>query len=210
MRAKLLLCATLVSGASLFTSAALGEYELYSRDGTKLVFNADLAVVGFLNNNSWFGESASFLGDDTDSWLELGFEPQLSLETPLGGGTLFGKLSAVYTNTFDEDASGLTIGANDTHDLSIEQGHIGWKKGDLFSGLEDDVFSLSIGRQDYVIGTGLLIADGGGDGGDRGGWYLGMRKAFKNSAIAQGPAVGPGVQLPLRALRRRRPRHRNQ
>jgi hypothetical protein len=185
MKARLLLCATLVSGASLFTSAALAEYELYSRDGTKLVFNADLAVVGFLNNNSWFGESESFLGDDTDSWLELGFEPQLSLETPLGGGTLFGKLSAVYTNTFGEDASGLTIGAEDTHDLSIEQGHIGWKKGDLFTGLEDDVFSLSIGRQDYVIGTGLLIADGGGDGGDRGGWYLGMRKAFKNSAIAR-------------------------
>ena len=185
MKAKLLLCATLVSGASLFTSAALGEYELYSRDGTKLTFNADLAVAGFLNNNSWFGESESFLGDDTDSWLELGFEPQLSLETPLGGGTLFGKLSAVLTDTFGEDASGLTIGADDTHDASIEQGHIGWKKGDLFSGLEDDVFSLSIGRQDYVIGTGLLIADGGGDGGDRGGWYLGMRKAFKNSAIAR-------------------------
>lgn len=185
MKAKLLLCATLLSGASLFTSAAFGEYELYSRDGTKLLFNADLAVAGFLNNNSWFGQSEAFLGDDTDSWLELGFEPQLSLETPLGGGTLFGKLSAVYTNTFGEDASGLTIGADDTHDLSIEQGHIGWKKGDLFSGFEDDVFSLSIGRQDYVIGTGLLIADGGGDGGDRGGWYLGMRKAFKNSAIAR-------------------------
>jgi hypothetical protein len=185
MKAKLLLCATLVSSTSLFTSAALAEYELYKKDGTTLTFNADLAVVGFLNNNSWFGESESFLGDDTDSWLELGFEPQLALETPLGGGTFFGKLSAVYTNTFGDDASGLTIDADDTHDLRVEQGHIGWKKGDLFSGLEDDTFSISIGRQDYVIGTGLLIADGGGDGGDRGGWYLGMRKAFKNTAIVR-------------------------
>jgi hypothetical protein len=107
------------------------------------------------------------------------------LETPLGGGTLFGKLSAVYTNTFGEDASGLTIGEDDTEDTRIEQGHIGWKKGDLFAGLQDDVFSIAIGRQDYVIGTGLLIADGGGDGGDRGGWYLGMRKAFENSAIVR-------------------------
>jgi len=186
MRAKLLLCATLLSSASLFTpSAALAEYELYNRDGTKLTANADLAVVGFLNNNSWFGQSEPFLGDDTDSWLELGFEPQLSLEAPLGKGTFFGKLSAVFTDTFGDDASGLTIGADDTHDASIEQGHIGWRMSDLFPGLEDDTFSITIGRQDYVIGTGLLIADGGGDGGDRGGWYLGMRKAFKNSAIAR-------------------------
>ena len=186
MKAKLLLCATLLSSASLFTpSAALAEYELYNRDGTKLTANADLAVVGFLNNNSWFGESEPFLGEDTDSWLELGFEPQLSLEAPLGKGTFFGKLSAVFTDTFGDDASGLTIGADDTHDASIEQGHIGWRMSDLFPGLEDDTFSITIGRQDYVIGTGLLIADGGGDGGDRGGWYLGMRKAFKNSAIAR-------------------------
>jgi hypothetical protein len=185
MKAKTLLCATLVASASLGTSAALAEYELYNKDGTKLTFNADLMVAGFANSNSWFGESESFLGADTDSWMELGFEPQLSLEAPLGKGTFFGKLSAVYTNTFSDDASGLTVGADDTHDLDIEQGHIGWRMSDLFPGLTDDVFSIAIGRQDYTIGTGLLIADGGGDGGNRGGWYLGMRKAFKNSAIVR-------------------------
>lgn len=185
MKAKHLLCATLMASTSLATSAALAEYELYNQAGTKLTFNADLAVVGFLNNNSWFGESESFLGDDTDTWLELGFEPQLSLEAPLGKGTFFGKLSAVFTDTFGDDASGLTIGADDTHDASIEQGHVGWRMSDLFPGLTEDVFSIAVGRQDYTIGTGLLIADGGGDGGDRGGWYLGMRKAFKQSAIAR-------------------------
>jgi hypothetical protein len=185
MKPRLLLCATLLSSAGLFNTAALAEYELYKKDGTTLAFNADLAVAGFLNNNSWFGESKSFLGGNTDSWMELGFEPQLSLETPLGKGTFYGKLSAVFTDTFSDDASGLTIGADDTHDFKVEQGHIGWKMSDLFAGLTDDVFSIAIGRQDYTIGTGLLIADGGGDGGDRGGWYLGMRKAFKQSAIAR-------------------------
>jgi hypothetical protein len=186
MKAKLLLCATLLSGASLFTpSAALAEYELYNRDGTKLMFNADLAVVGFLSNNSWFGQSESFLGANTDNWLELGFEPQLALETPLGGGTFYGKLSAVYTNTFGDDASGLTIGLDGTHDWTLEQGNIGWKISNLFPGLEDDTFSITIGNQDYLIGTGLLIADGTGDGAERGGWYLGMRKVFKNSAIVR-------------------------
>lgn len=185
MKANWLLCTTLLSGASLIPpSAALAEYELYNRDGTKFIFNADLAVVGFIGN-SWFGESESFLGADTDSWLELGFEPQLSFETPLGKGSLFGKLSGVYTNTFGDDASGITIGLDDTADWTLEQGNIGWKMSDLFSGLEDDSFSITLGNQDYVIGTGLLIADGGGDGGERGGWYLGMRKAFRNSAVVR-------------------------
>ncbi|MCI0517154.1 MAG: alginate export family protein [Woeseiaceae bacterium] len=184
-KSKSLLCAVLAASASLITPVALAEYKLYDQDGTRLTFNADLTVAGFLNKDSWFGESESFLGENTDSWLELGFEPQISLEAPLGKGTFFGKLSAVFTDTFGDDASGLTIGADDTHDTSIEQGHIGWKVSDLFSGLEDDSFSIAIGRQDYSIGTGLLINDGGGDGGNRGGWYLGMRKAFKNSAIAR-------------------------
>jgi hypothetical protein len=98
---------------------------------------------------------------------------------------LFGKLSGVYTSTFGDDASGLTIGLNDTADLTLEQANIGWKVSDLFAGLEDDTFSITLGNQDYLIGTGLLIVDGGGDGGERGGWYLGMRKAFKNSAIVR-------------------------
>lgn len=182
---KFLLGATLVSSATLFTPAALAEVELYNQDGTKLLFNADVVVAGFGNNNSWFGKSKTFLGDNTDSWWEMGFEPQLSFEAPVGGGTFFGKLSTVYTNTISDDASGLTIGEDDTHLFHVEQGHIGWKKSDLFSGLEDDTFSISTGRQDYTIGTGLLIADGGGDGGDRGGWYIGMRKAFKNTLIAR-------------------------
>jgi hypothetical protein len=185
MKPKLLLCAALMSSASLFATPALAEYELYNRDGTKLLFNADLAVAGFLNDNSWFGQSKSFLGANTDHWWEFGFEPQLALETPLAKGTFFGKLSGVYTGTFGNDASGLTIGLNDPNKLTLEQAYVGWKRSGLFPALKDDTFSISLGRQDYTIGTGLLIADGGGDGGERGGWYIGMRKAFKNSAIVR-------------------------
>lgn len=185
MKTGLLKCATLLSSAILAAPAAFADYTLYDQGGTKFTFNADLVVAGFANNNSWFGKSESFLGADTDTWAELGFEPQFSLETPLGGGTFYGKLSAVYTDTFSDDASGLTIGLDDTEELTLEQGHIGWRTSDLFTGLEDDTFSISIGRQDYVIGSGLLVADGGGDGAERGGWYLGMRKAFRTSAIVR-------------------------
>ena len=63
--------------------------------------------------------------------------------------------------------------------------NLGWKIDNVFSGLENDTFSISAGDQDYLIGTGMLIADGGADGGERGGWYIGMRKAFQESAIVR-------------------------
>jgi hypothetical protein len=174
--------AMVLASAMLATAPASAEWEVYNRDGAKLVINADIIGAGFANADSWFGEDEEFLGDDTDNWLEFGFEPKLSGEMPLGGGTAYGQVSGVYTATIGEDASGLSIGT-DAHELLIEQGHIGWKKDDLFAGLEEDTFSIAIGRQDYSIGTGMIINDGGSDGGDRGGWYLGMRKAFQESII---------------------------
>ncbi len=178
--------AIVLISASLFTNIVMAEYEIYNKDGTRLVLNADIVAAGFANSNPWFGESETFLGDDTDDWLEFGFEPKLSMETPLGSGTAFGQVSGVYTGTFGgDDASGFTIGLDDTEEVNLEQGHIGWKMDDPFAGLEEDSFSISVGRQDYNIGTGLLINDGGGDGGSRGGWYLGMRKAFQESVIAR-------------------------
>lgn len=177
--------AAVVTCAGLYAGTAAAEFELYNKDGRKLVFNVDLVGAGFVNSNSWFGQSDAFLGDDTDSWFELGVEPRMSFELPVGRGTVFGQLSGVYTNTFGDDASGLTIGLDSTDDITLEQAHIGWKVDDLFSGLEEDTFSIIGGRQDYKIGTGLLIADGGGDGGERGGWYIGMRKAFQESVVAR-------------------------
>jgi len=176
------LLATTLAAAVLAASPARAEWEVYNKNGAKLVINADIVTAGFANANPWFGEDEEFLGDDTGGWLEFGFEPKLTGEMPLGGGTAYGQVSGVYTSTIGEDASGLTIGT-EAHELMIEQGHLGWKKEDLFAGLEEDTFSLSIGRQDYSIGTGMLINDGGSDGGSRGGWYLGMRKAFQESII---------------------------
>lgn len=163
----------------------MAEFELYKQGTTKLVMNVDVVGAAFGNNNAWFDDSGAFLGDETDSWGEFGVEPRLSGETAAGPGTLFGQVSGVYTATAGDDASGLTIGLDDPDDLKLEQGHVGWKVDDVFAGLEEDTFSITGGRQDYSIGSGLLIADGGGDGGERGGWYIGMRKAFQESVIAR-------------------------
>lgn len=175
----------LLASAGFMAGPALAGYDLYKSDDAKITFNFDAVAATFMNQDSWFGESKSFLGKDTDDWSEYGFEPKISFEAKLGGGTVFGEFSGVYTNTAGDDASGLTIGNGNNSSTDTEQAHVGWKIADLFSGLEDDEFSISGGRQDYKIGSGMLIADGGSDGGEHGGWYLGMRKAFMESAIAR-------------------------
>lgn len=163
---------------------ASAEVELFKSDDTKLVLSGTFIGAGFVNPGTWFGESESFLGGDTESWSEFGTEFGLGFEHTSGKSTVFAALSGLYTSTGHNDASGLTIGLHKTSQADVEQAHIGWKLDDPFEGLEDDSFTLSVGRQDYLIGSGLLIADGHSDGGERGGWYIGMRKAFQETVIA--------------------------
>ena len=139
----------------------MADHELYSNESSKLVLKGSVAGAAFPGSNSWFGESESFLGDDTDFWAEFGAEVGLAWEYTSGKSTFFAELSGVYTATGGDDASGLTIGESDQDQATTEQAHIGWRYDDPFSGLEEDTFTVSIGRQDYLIGTGMLIADGG-------------------------------------------------
>jgi hypothetical protein len=172
--------------AAAVSRAAFAEWEIYSEEtqATKLVLNVDVAAAWYNSNDSWFGESQSFLGANTDHWAEIGLEPTLSFETRAGNGILFAGLSGVYTSTSGDDASGLTVGLTDKSSFTLEQGHMGWRGEDIFDWLEGDTLTIAAGRQDYSIGTGLLINDGGADGAERGGWYLNMRSAFSESLLA--------------------------
>ncbi|HET6563958.1 MAG TPA: hypothetical protein VFG52_00990 [Xanthomonadales bacterium] len=163
---------------------AIADVELHSSDQSKLVLKGTVIAAGFWDPDSWFGQSEEFLGANTDDWGEFGAEIGLAWEHTSGQSTFFAEFSGLYTATGGDDASGLTIGEPDSDQANIEQAHIGWRYSDPFGGLEDDTFTLSVGRQDYLIGTGVLVADGGSDGGENGGWYLGMRKAFQESVIA--------------------------
>jgi hypothetical protein len=186
MRTQSIAPLLLAASGALVSLPTLAEQELYtdSEGTTKILFNVDLIGAAYQSQNSWLGESASFIGEDTDAWADFGVEPQITLEMPMGEGTFFGAISGVYTTTYGTDASGVGAGLDDTSEATLEQGHIGWRAEDFFEGIEGDTFTLTLGKQDYNIGTGLLMNDGGGDGGERGGWYLGMRKTFSEALIA--------------------------
>jgi hypothetical protein len=125
------------AGAGLVSFAAPAEQELYSdSEGTTgHVFSIDLIGAVYSSQNSWFGESASFIGENTDSWADFGAEPKVSLEMAMGEGVFFGQVSGVYTSTYGTDASGVGAGLDDTSELTLEQGHIGWRAEDFFEGI---------------------------------------------------------------------------
>ncbi|HEX5049579.1 MAG TPA: alginate export family protein [Gammaproteobacteria bacterium] len=179
--------AGILAGAALCAPRAQADMDFLEGrvDGSKLVLSADVVGGWYQSNDSWFGASETFLGANTDHWAEIGLAPALTFETKTrGGGAIFAALSGVYTSTAGNDASGLTIGLTDTSAFTLEQGYVGWAAEDLFDRLEGDTLTITGGRLDYSIGSGLLMDDGGADGGDRGGWYLGLRKAFSESLVA--------------------------
>ncbi len=178
--------ALLAVGAVVAPRLVLAEHELYRDEdrGTKLDFTLNLAGAWYGGKDSWFGQSEAFLGASTDTWADIGAAPGLTFETRAGKGTFFGAVSAVYTSTAGDDASGLTVGLDKKSELTLELGNVGWKAEDLFDALEGDTFTITVGRQNYNIGTGMLINDGAEDGGERGGWYLAMRKAFTEAVVA--------------------------
>ncbi|HXS80988.1 MAG TPA: hypothetical protein VN818_11910 [Gammaproteobacteria bacterium] len=155
-----------------------------AKEGTAWAYRADAIAAVYSSNDAWFGASESFLGLGIDHWADVGLDAGLSFEKTLGDGIFFSELGGVYTSTSGDDASGSTVGLTDTAALTLEQAHVGWKAADLFERMENDTLSIAVGRQSYNIGTGLLVNDGGADGAENGGWYLGLRTAFADALVA--------------------------
>ena len=97
--------------------------------GDNSAYKIYLDIIGatFLGENSYFGESDSFIGANTDNWTEGAAELGIRGETSVAQGTFFWDASGLLTGTWGDDASGLTVGLDQTHEWDIEQAHIGWK-----------------------------------------------------------------------------------
>ena len=156
---------------------------LYGEDGKRLDIYLNFATATFVGNNAYFGESENLYGANLDTWTELGFELGLSGEIPFGRGALFSEVTGIYTQTWGDDASGLTVGIPNTHELDLEQAHLGWRSGNTIESLDKDALTVQYGHFDYIVGSGILLADGNSDGGERGGWWLGARRTFRNSFL---------------------------
>ena len=161
----------------LFSKSIHAEQTLYHNDGFLVNLSAKVAAAGFTTNGVNFGTGrADFFNrantGDAD-WQELYIKSGLDFEWDQGGdGTIYGALSFVGAGTYgDGDSGGFT---NSGTDVDLEYLNLGWR---------GEVFDISFGAQNYIIGDGFIIMDGNFDAAEDGAFWALPRTAFRNSAI---------------------------
>lgn len=153
-------------------------------DRDRLVIRAHLqaglnAVIEhnlFWNFANTFAPSANFNPDK--QWLEGYVKPGLSFIKEFDNAPMaYGKISAVASGTLGIDAYGI----GDTGRITLEEGYLGLRSADTGR----SSFDVSIGPREFKAGTGMLIANGGNSGFERGALKFGPRKAWKMAALGE-------------------------
>ncbi|MCA0404782.1 MAG: alginate export family protein [Proteobacteria bacterium] len=147
----------------------------------KFGLEAGFQVVGearaFWNLSHTFAPASRF--KTTLGWGEAYLKPGFTFEKRLGSGlALYGGASLVAARTLGRDIFDI----QDKGRVLLENAYAGAKFGTPGSGFYADV---SAGAQPYRIGTGMLIADGGQDGFERGALIFGPRAAWAMTGIAR-------------------------
>jgi hypothetical protein len=146
----------------------------------------------FAQNNAWYGRSTANLGRHSDRWAEGYLTPGLTGELSLGDrGRARAGASVVGAFTRDTDAAGSNVDDHTPTDLALDQAWLAWSSGPLLAdALGEEAVDLSVGRQDFELGSGFLIWEGTTNGGDRGAYWLAPREAYRMTGIARIEAHG--------------------
>jgi hypothetical protein len=147
-------------------------------------FNLDASwgTFGFANSLYQFpkeGVSENL----SDQWFEGYVKPALSWRHRLASSSeVYGKLSAIGARTY---GAAPNLVGSDYSSFQFEDLAVGWRSGQALERLGDNALDFSVGRLPYSIGHGLLLYEGGADGGSRGAYWTSPRKAFQFGAVAR-------------------------
>ncbi|WP_286240506.1 alginate export family protein [Neptuniibacter halophilus] len=180
------LAGALLLGSALQAQAA----EIHNQDGKSVEFNVEAMAGLFSTDENYIGTQG---GND---WQEAYIKADLVGRQSLTGGSVYGGLGVIGLGTWgDGDAGGYTNG--DEREFRLENAFVGWQS-------ESGLLDLSVGRQNFMLGDGFLIAGdaislgnldnlGLPDAGvNRGGaYYLAGQKSFDNTAILRLDPEGP-------------------
>ena len=179
-------CTELKTGIVL-SSFLLLSAGLLAQEGNILTFHKSekLNIQGYLQfgtnavaetNLFWNLADVPELDYDSDTqWLENYVKPGVGFTIPMGRSRLYGKVSAVWSSTLGTDA----FDEGDTGRITLEESHLGY----AFTIDEQSSIDLSVGGRELKLGTGMLIANGGVSGFERGSLKFGPRKAWEMAAI---------------------------
>lgn len=155
---------------------------VYEANGTTVRGHLQFGLNAVSERNLFWNFSdtvAPGSGFDPDAdWLELYVKAGLSFEKALDGGSaVYGKATAVASYTIGTDAYDF----GNTGRVTLEEAYLGFRT-QASEGLSYD---LSLGPRELKLGTGMLIANGGSSGFERGALKFGPRKAWEMAAIGR-------------------------
>lgn len=148
------------------------EIRLLAQAGVNFVGESNL----FWTLSDTFARSADYETDKV--WVEYYAKPGVSISQTLPGDlSLYGKASLVASYTQGLDA----YDEGDSGRITLEEGYVGIAK--RFNALSE--LDFSVGPREFRAGTGMLLANGGSSGFERGALKFGPRKAWEMSALAR-------------------------
>jgi hypothetical protein len=152
-------------------------------EGTELnlTFSAGWGYFGF--GNSLYANSHDEVTQDLSSnWSEGFVKGGFDLTHKLSGGSeLYGALTGVGERTWNAPPP---LVGGEASSFSLEDAYIGWRSGSSLD-LGENAVDFVVGRTQYKLGHGMLIYDGASEGGSRGGFWSGARKAFEFAGIGR-------------------------
>ena len=102
--------------------------------GNELVPSLSLEGAFFPQSQSWFGKSKDNLGETSNYWFEQVGKLAVSGQAALDGyGTMYGKVSGIFTATQRTDAAGSDVPDDTPSDLAWEDAYVGWRSANLFA-----------------------------------------------------------------------------
>ena len=145
-------------------------------------FNLDVGLGAFgFANSLYTNVRPDPSGDLSDNWAESYAKPSISGHFGLGRSELYGKVSAVGERTY---AAPPPLVGEEASSFKIEDLSLGWRSGKSL-GTSENLLDFTVGRTPYTIGHGLLLWDGAGEGGSRGGFWSNARKAWEFAAVGR-------------------------
>jgi hypothetical protein len=163
------------------------ELTIYKEGDNELRPTFSLETAGFQEINPGWGKRKSSFGEFGKHWFELAVTPGIQGSLGLGGyGKLSARLSGVYTFTGGGLDGAGTNPPPHTHPSTflLEDANLRWTSGDLMPFFGKDGIEVSAGAQRFrPVDSGFLVWGGSSNGGRRGAFWLGARRAFENTGV---------------------------
>jgi hypothetical protein len=165
-------------------------------EGTEatLQFSAGWGFFGF--GNSLYANSHDEVEQDLSSnWMEGYVKGGFDIVHKLSGGSeIYGAITGVGERTWNAPPP---LVGGEASSFGVEDAYVGWRSGTSL-GLGENAVDFVIGRTQYKQGHGMLIWDGGSEGGSRGGFWTNARKTYEFAAVGKvkaGPTTIEGFYL---------------